>query len=237
MPFSRRTILIVLLLSAASPTWAQSQDKAALVREAFASPYGKALTGELGKLLRASSDPACLADKGLAVDQLAPRGRDIVIAAGTRMLEGTSAIIDRQTSDNPFAGSAELESLKSNADVRRYLAMEEPMRQAKLLDLIFEHFDRYNLVSRVKLGAVSPLGTGNEALLRLNPTDATEAKLEEFAGKSRSKALNRFLQLSEQAGAAEAAAIKKISSPPPLPHTFFKGVENELAELCIRSGK
>jgi hypothetical protein len=127
--------------------------------------------------------------------------------------------------------------LKSNADVKRYLAMEAPIRQAKILDLIFEHFDRYNLISRVKLGTVSPLGTGNEALLRLNPTDATEKKLDAFADQSRSKALKRFLQLSEQAGAAQAAAIKTISSPPPLPHTFFKGVETDLAELCIRSGK
>ena len=246
MLFIRRTIVIALLLSAASPAWAQTKektqektpDKAALVREAFASPYGKALTAELGKSLRASADPACLTDKGLAADQLEPRGREIVMTWGTRMLEGAFALIDRQISDEPFAGAAELESLKSNADVKRYLAMEEPMRQAKLLDLIFEHFDRYNLISRVNLRAVSPLGTGNEALLRLNPTDATEEKLDDLAGKSRSKALKRFLQLSEQAGAAQAAAIKKISSPPPpLPHTFFKGVEADLAELCIRSGK
>ncbi|RXT48433.1 hypothetical protein [Bradyrhizobium betae] len=237
MLFSHRTIVIALLLSAASPTWAQTQDKAMLVREAFASPYGKALTAELGKSLRASADPACLTDKALTADQLEPRGRDIVITWGTRMLDGAFALIDRQTSDNPFASAAELESLKSSADVKRYLAMEAPMRQAKILDLIFEHFDRYNLISRVRLGAVSPLATGNEALLRLNPADATEEKLEEFAGKSRSKALKRFLQLSEQAGAAQAASIKKIPSPPPLPHTFFKGVETDLAELCIRSGK
>ncbi|MBW7972682.1 hypothetical protein [Bradyrhizobium sp. BR 10289] len=245
MLFSRRIIIIALLLSAGSPTWAQIQqkaqdkakDKATLVREAFASPYGEALTAELGKSLRASADPACVTDKGLAVDQLEPRGRDILITWGTRMLEGTSALIDRQTSEHPFAGAAELESLKSNADVKRYLAMEEPMRQAKILDLIFEHFDRHNLISRVKLRPVSPLGTGNEALLRLNPADATEEKLDAFAGKSRSKALKRFLQLSEQADAAQALAIKQIAPPPPLPDTFFNGVETDLAELCIRSGK
>ncbi|MCA1435786.1 hypothetical protein I6F33_22745 [Bradyrhizobium sp. BRP20] len=241
MPFSRPTIVIAVLLSAASPTCAQTQekaqDKATLVREALASPYGKALTAELGKSLRASADPACLTDKGLAADQLEPRGRDIVIRWGTHMLDGASAFIDRQTSDNPFAGAAELESLKSNPDVKRYLAMEEPIRQAKILDLIFEHFDRYNVIARVKLGGVYPLQTGNEALLRLNPTDATEERLETFARKSRSKALKRFLQLSDQEAIAQSAAIKKASSPPPLPHTFFKGVETDLAELCIRSGK
>ncbi|MCK1736511.1 hypothetical protein IVA79_21765 [Bradyrhizobium sp. 138] len=249
MLFSRRTVVIVLLLCAASPTSAQPQkqtqrqaqeqtkDKATRVREAFASPYGKALTAELGKSLRAGADPVCLTDKGLAADQLEPRGRDIVMTWGTRMLESAFARSERQIADNPFAGAAELESLKSNADVKRYLAMEEPLRQAKLLDLIFEHFDRYNLISRVKLRAVSPSDTGNEALLRLNPIDTTEEKLDEFAGKSRSKALRRFLQLSEEAGIAQVEEIKKLASPlPPLPYTYFKGVENDLAELCIRSG-
>ncbi|MGT2440022.1 hypothetical protein ACU4GH_34390 [Bradyrhizobium betae] len=109
---NRRTIAIVLLLSAASPTWAQpakqtqkqtqeqTKDKATLVREAFASPYGKALTAELGKSLRASADPACLTDKGLTADQLEPRGRDIVITWGTRMLDSAFALIDRQAADN-----------------------------------------------------------------------------------------------------------------------------------------
>jgi hypothetical protein len=237
--FSRRSIVIALLLIQAPFAWAQApeKDKGTLEREAFASPYGKALTSELGKSLRASADPACLAEKGLNADQLEPRGRDLIVKWGTRMTEGVTAIIDQAVSTNALAGAAELESLKRNADVKRYLAIEEPLRQAKILDVIFEHFDRYNVTSRVKLGAVFPLGTGNEALLRLNPSDATEDALEEFVDKNRSKALKRFLDLSDQSAAAQSAAIKKIQTPPPLPHTFFKGVESDLAELCIRSGK
>lgn len=239
MQFNRRSIVIALLLTQAPFAWAQApdKDKATLVREAFASPYGKALTSELGKSLRTSADPACLADKGINADQLEPRGRDIVITWGTRMLEGAGALIDQQTAANPFAGATERESLKSNADVKRYLATEEPLRQAKVLDLIFEYFDRYNLISRVRLGAVSPLGTGNETLLRLNPTEATEDALEKFVEKNRSKALKRFLELSDQAAVVQRAAIKTIKAPPPLPYEFFKGVENDLAELCIRAGK
>ncbi|WP_342736473.1 hypothetical protein [Bradyrhizobium sp. B117] len=237
MLFSRRTIVIALLLSAASSAWAQTQDRAALVREAFASPYGKALTVELGKALRASADPACLAEKGLAADQLEPRGRDIVISWGTRMLESTGTLIDRQNAANPFPGAAERERLERNADVKRFLAIEEPMRQARSLDLIFEHFDRYVLLSRIKLGAVSPVATGNKELLDRNPTGATEDALEKFVAKTKSSVLKRFLQLSEQAALAQQDAIGKSSSPPPLAHTYFRGVESELAELCIRSGK
>ncbi|TPQ26829.1 hypothetical protein C2U70_31155 [Bradyrhizobium guangdongense] len=236
---SRRSIVIALLLTQAPFAWAQvpDKDKATLVREAIASAYGKALTAELGKSLRTNADPACLAEKGLNADQLEPRGRDLIIKWGTRMSEGTMAIIEEANSANPFAGTAELESLKRNADVKRYLAIEEPLRQAKILDLIFEHFDRYNIISQVKLGGVHPLGTGNEALLRLDPSEASEAAAEKFVEKNRSKALKRFLELSEQAAVAQRAAIKTVKTPPPLPYEFFKGVENDLAELCIRTGK
>ncbi|RTE92899.1 hypothetical protein [Bradyrhizobium sp. LVM 105] len=234
---SRRSLVIALLLSAASPTWAQPEDRARLVREAFASPYGQALTAELGKALRASADPACLTEKGLAADQLELRGRDIIISWGTRMFESTGALIDRQNAANPFPGAAERERLERNADVRRFLAIEQPMRQAKILDLIFEHFDRYVLISRSKLGTVSPVATGNKELLDRNPTEATEDALEKFVAKSKSSALERFLRLSEQAALAQRAAISKTSVPPPLPHTYFRGIEKDLAELCIGSSK
>jgi len=235
----RRTILIALLLTQATCAWAQSpeKDRATLVREAFASPYGLALTAELGKSLRASADPACLADKGLSADQLEPRGRDVVIKWGTRMMESAGALIDQQNAANPFPDAAELDKLRRNADVQRYLAIDEPRRQARILDLVFEHFDRYVLISRIRLGAVSPLATGNNDLLGRNPSEATEDALERFVAKNKSSLLRRFLQMSEQAALVQQAAIKKVTSPPPLPHTFFRGVENDLAELCIRSGK
>ncbi|PIT00145.1 hypothetical protein TSA1_04725 [Bradyrhizobium nitroreducens] len=237
MLFSRRTLVIALLLSAASPTSARSQDRAALVREAFASPYGKALTIELGKALRTSADPSCLAEKGLAADQLEPRGHDIILSWGTRMFESTGALIDQQNAANPFPGATERERLERNADVKRFLAIEQPMRQAKVLDLVFEHFDRYVLISGIKLGAVSPVATGNKELLDRNPIGATEDALERFVAKSKSSALKRFLELSEQAAFAQRAATGRITSPPPLPHTYFRGVEDDLAALCIRSGK
>jgi hypothetical protein len=112
--------------------------------------------------------------------------------------------------------------------------MEEPLRQAKILDLIFEHFDRYVLIKRIKLAAVSPLGTGNEDLLRLNPSEAVMDAQDKFLASHPSKALKRLLQLSEQEADARTAGIKNIQGVPPLPHTFFQGVENDLAELCIR---
>jgi len=46
------------------------EQPAPLVREAFASPYGRVLITELGRALRADAAPACLKSKGIAADQL-----------------------------------------------------------------------------------------------------------------------------------------------------------------------
>ncbi len=227
----------LLLQAPFASAQAAEKDMATRLREAFASPYGKAMSAELGKSLRSSADPACLADKGLAADQLESRGRDIVIKWGTRAMEGILAPAEKELAANPFAGAAELERLKSNPDVKRYVTMFEPIRHANDLNIVFENFDRYNLVYRVKLRGVHPLGTGNEDLRRLDQIDATEEKLEKFVQGSRSKALKRFLDLTDQEAAARMAAVKKVFDPSIGPLDFFKGVENDLAELCIRSGK
>jgi hypothetical protein len=152
---------------------------------------------------------------------------------------GRDSLIDKKVYADKFAASAgpnagaELEPLKQNADVKRYLAIAQRMRQAKILDSIFEQFDRYALISRIKLAPVSPLATGNEVLLRQNPADATEEKLERFIASSKSTALKRYLALSEKDAVAASASIKLEQPLRPVPSIFFKGVEADLSELCI----
>jgi hypothetical protein len=123
--------------------------------------------------------------------------------------------------------------LKQDAAVKRYLALKQPIRLANILDSIFEQFERYALVSKIKLTPVSPLPTGNEKLLDKNPTEATEKKLDKFLGSTKSPALARYLALSEQSAAATKAAIAKDKVPPGGPLAFFRGVETDLAEICI----
>ena len=143
-----------------------------LVRDAFDSGYGKALVAELGKSLRKDADPACLSAKGIAPDQLEQRGRDLIVKWGTRMREIYNSFVDREVYDEKFTASsgrgavAELKRLRNDADVKRILEMERPIRLANIADSIFEQFDRHLLVQRIKLMAVSPLGTANEALLK-----------------------------------------------------------------------
>ena len=99
--------------------------------------------------------------------------------------------------------------------------------------MIFEQFDRHLLVKRIKLTAVSPLGTGNEALLNMNPTEAAEEKIDKFVAASKSPALKKYLKLSQQSLAASVAATKKEEARKAGPSAFFGGVEADLAELCI----
>jgi len=239
-------LAIAATLSAYATTFAHAQspeqtlaEQPGLIRDAFASDYGKAMVAELGKSLRTSADPACLKSKAIAPDQLEARGRDIVIKWGTRMMEGIASIVDPKVYAEKFASTAgpdaaaELERLKQDAAVKRYLALAQPMRLAKILDSIFEQFDRYVLVSKIRLAAVFPLATGNEKLARRDPTAATEKKLDKLFATTKSAARDRYLALSEQASAATRAAMKKDKVPPLGPLAFFKGVEADLSEICI----
>jgi len=209
-------------------------ERVALVRDAFASDYGKALTAELGRSLLRSADPACLKAKGLEPTELEARGHDLFIKLGMRYTEIVSSFFDLKVYAERFSASDELEQLKQDADVKQYLAMAEPLRQAKLLNAIFERFDRYVLLKRIKLASVSPAATANDELRSKDPTDATEEGLDKFVAESKSAALDRFRELSDQSSAALSASIMRGPVLRAGPGTFFGGVEADLAELCIR---
>ena len=239
----RPAALVAAALFCASPALAQlplSEPPAPFVREAFASPYGRAMVAELGKVLRADANPACLQSKNIAAEQLTERGEQLIIAWGIRAMEKQSSLLDPKAHEEAFTKSAgrnataELKRLRENADVKRYLAIERPARLTKVLDFIFEQFDRHLLIERVKLRTVSPLGSGNAALLDEDPTDKVEEALETFVkGKKKSASLQRFLALSGKSAEAIKASIKRDEAAQAGPRAFFGGVETDLAELCI----
>lgn len=209
-------------------------EQSTALRDAFASPYGKALTAELGNSLRKNADPVCLKEKGMEAGQLEARGRDLLIKWGARSSETLAALIDEKNYNDLFTATAELEQLKQNADVKRYLAIAAPAQQANLLETTLENFERYVLIRRIKLTPVHPLATGNVQLEARNPTEATEKAIEKFVASRKSAALERYLDLSDQAAAALKASMKKdkviASGGGP---NLFNGVEADLAELCI----
>ena len=239
MPF-RRVLLIAAFVLAFVPLGSAQQpgqtsaERAARVRDAFASPYGQALIADFGGSLRKDADAACLKAKGLQADQLEAHGGDLLVKWGTRSSDATAALIDEKRYGDLFTATTELKRLEQNADVKRYVSITEPARQAKLLDHILEDFERYVLIRRINLTPVHPAGAANTKLANKNPTEAAEKALEKFLAGKTSAALDRYLDLSDQSDAALAAAMKKddiiaLGGP----YNFFKGVETDLAEICI----
>src|SRR5882724_2115078 len=98
--FAVASAIVLIFGSAATTASAQlltvgpNEPPAPLVREAFASPYGRLLIAELGRALRADADPACLKPKGIAADQLEARGEALLIKWGTRATETAMTLID-----------------------------------------------------------------------------------------------------------------------------------------------
>ena len=241
---SRRTAAIAIVLifgSAAAPALAQlptsgpTEQPVTFVPAAFASPYGRALIAELGQALRADADPACLNSKAITADQLEQHGEALLIKWGTRAMETARSYVDFEAYEKNFPASTELKGLREQPQIKRYLDIEQPIRQAKTLDFIFEQFDRYVLLNQIKIAPVSPVASGNDEVLRANPTEAAEEALDDFIKTNKSPQIERFLALSEQATEATQGAIKKEQAVRAGPGTFYQGIEFDLAELCIGS--
>src|SRR4051794_37327856 len=112
---NRRIAAVAIALIFASPATAAlaqfatpvlTEPPAPFVREAFASPYGRALIAELGRALRADADPTCLNSKGVAADQLEPRGEALMIKWGTQAMEIATSYIDFKAYEKNFSANA-----------------------------------------------------------------------------------------------------------------------------------
>jgi len=164
---------------------------------------------------------------------LEQRGEALLVKWGTRAMETARSYIDFEVYEKSFPASAELKGLREQPQIKRYLDIEQPIRTAKVLDFIFEQFDRYVLLNRIKIAPVSPAASGNIDVLRANPTEAAEEALDDFIETNKSPQIERFLALSEQAAEATQGAIKKEQAVRAGPGTFYQGIELDLAELCI----
>ena len=238
--------VMVMAVGAALPAFAQiplgsPNDKPTeLTREAFASPYGRAMVAEFNTVLRASADSACLQSKKLKAGDLEKRGEALITKWSSHAMEVLASYINILIYETKLAQSAgvgaeaELKGLQAHPDVKRYLTIERPRRLALVLDYVFEQLSRYVLIHRVKLGQVSPLATGNETLLRANPTEKVEAQLEQFLKVNTSPQVRRYIELNEQVAAALAASLNTEHTRNNFsPAALFGGVEKDLAALCV----
>jgi hypothetical protein len=214
------------------------QPSADLVRDALASPYGRAVLEEFARAVEKVADPACLQGKGLDTAKLKEQGRDLFQRWGSRGMEMLASNFDQTRFQAEFVARAgkgavqEIERLGKTPDVRRYIEIERPRRLAKILDDVTEQFGRYLLVQRIKFGAFRRLD-GNEQLLRADPTEATEQALERFVATKKSRQLNRFLELADATDEAVVKALNPEFARNYGPATIYRGVEADLAEICI----
>jgi hypothetical protein len=212
---------------------------APFVREALAHPYGRAVLAEFAKTVAASADTACLRSKALDAANLADRGRDIFQRYGTRSMEIIIGNFDvrkyeARISELAGAGAAsELIELRNDADVKRYLILERPARLAKVFDFVVENFERYALITRINLRSFSGISTGNDELLRANPIEESEEAIERFVAANTSPRFKRFVELSEITAPAIMDAFNREFALKWGPTTFYRGVESDLAELCV----
>ncbi len=149
MKLRRLLIAGALWLASTMAAHAQSPEETRIalptqIREAFGSPYGKALVAELGKLLRSNADASCLTAKGIAPDQLEQRGHDLIVKWGLRMMETANSFIDPKIYHEKFTATAgrgaedELPRLRDDEDVKRSMELERPIQQALIVDLFFK---------------------------------------------------------------------------------------------------
>jgi hypothetical protein len=219
------------------------------VREALDHSYGRALVAEFANAVIESADPACLSGKRLDAAALNEHGRDLFQRYGTRTMSTLQQNIDPRRYDAELAkragakAKADLAALRKSPSVQAYTKTERPIRLAKVLDFVVEQFDRYVLLSRIQLKPISPLATGNVGLLAAKPSEASE----EAPGRSKARRtprqvqprqvqprqVQRYVALSEASGAAIMSAFNREAAALWGPKTFYSGVEDDLAEVCI----
>jgi len=209
------------------------------VREALDQPYGRALITEFAKTVAQGADTACLQSKALDEGKLRERGRDLFQHYGTQSMETIIKNVDVRRAESKIVEHAgpkaagELMRLRGDPTVKKYLALERPARLARVIGFVVENLDHYVLLNRIKLKSFSPVATGNDELMRINPTEAAEEAMEKFVNDNKSRQFKRFYELSEVAGTAFIEAFNREVALKWGPNTFFRGVENDLAEICV----
>jgi hypothetical protein len=244
--------LLTALTTLTAPAVAEPQAKVALplyylginaegfAEAVFAEPYGRRLVAEFAAVLGESGTAECLKSRGIEKDQLAERARAILLRQGAQLLGKFAATIDMTAFTEKLAASegadaaAELTKLRENRDVHTFDEISRPALLAEAADIIVENLDRYALLLRIRLARpVSPFGSGDKALLDANPTEKSVEALGEFMTKTRSAAVDRYLDLSQSVQLALNESISRDAMLNLGPAQLLSGLDKDLAELCV----
>jgi hypothetical protein len=211
------------------------------VEAAFSAPYGELLLKEFTSNLGDSADQGCLASKGLTKATLAAPARAILVRMGVQLYQKTTALMDPTVFKAKLDGLKgagahdELTRLLDDPDVRAFNELARPRSLANAANVILENMDRYLIVRRITLKRpLSPLATGNQALIDADPSDDIEDQLDDLVKDKDSPALNRYLDIMD----ATEEAFKKSVDPKVATRTgplqLLEGLDRELTAVCIR---
>ena len=247
--FIRLLLAAVVLVAAAPPASAKGgplglwpQRPEASMDEALETPYARALLKQFAANVRKDGDAACLQEKGLDEAALIKRGRALVHTYGVQTIKLMEENFDDAAAQAAFAESAgpkareEYQRLLRHPDVARFESINRPILLAVATDMVFEQFDRYLLIARIKLDPASPdaRGESDNEVTRADPVPKAKAAGMRFIEtKASPAAMDKYFDLTQQYLAANRRGIRKEGLGKLTPMNFFAGADKDLAELCV----
>lgn len=211
-----------------------------LVEAAFSAPYGRLLIAEFAAVLAESAGAPCLKTNGIDKAGIEGRARAMTLRHGTQLVRKYASAVDRaafKTHLASIAGAgaeAELADLRKNKDVRTFMELAVPVRDAGIVNAVTETLDRNILILKFKLTRrFNPIATGDVKLLSADPSDTAQDKAEAFLTASKSAPLNRYVELTT---AAQEALNRSIDAKALLGTRIIDlmpGLDKDLAGACI----
>jgi len=243
-------LLLAALLAVAAAAHAQiplelrEHTPAEMARDAFAADYGRLLAAEFGRILKESADADCLQQKKLDAEQLAQRGRELLVRTGTRILDTYWRMYDTKRFEAALAthggvnAKAEIIRLRKDPDVKKLLDLYQPGKLATVADSVTEVVDRYVLLNRIKLmRRISPTASGDDRLLRANPSEKSADDAERYLKQGKSAQVKRWVALEEAMMKATEQSMNREAMMKLGPSQLAEGLGAELAALCISGAR
>ena len=186
-----------------------------------------------------SADKSCLQFRKLSCADVARGAGEIYQRYGTQMREVSGFAFNAPAYEAALKARAptlhaDLARLRSDPDVQKLIALEQPTRFSGIADLVVEHLSRYLMLRRIRLSKdVSGLARGDTDLRDRYVTDDDEEERYQFVANSQSPQLKQYIALLKTLAEVRGAGIDEKAVLDLGPNQFFSGADAALAALCI----
>ncbi|MGE0339776.1 MAG: hypothetical protein AB7O79_07850 [Xanthobacteraceae bacterium] len=212
------------------PTYFPTEKPEPISKQAFASPYFAALLEEFAKQVEKRGDASCLRSKALDGKAIQERARRILVRHGEEMIRLMQTNIDERLF-RQYGGAetlGEIQRLEKNPAFTEFVKLARIGQIQTIVDWVVTSFNHFVVVNGYDWQGFSGVETGNPALLKFydEPADRMDKLLNDNAS------LHSYLDLREKLRKETKAALHASVADRPS-HTFFKGAEKDVAELCL----